>query len=97
MTMELETSSLSGRFVITRDKSGEEVEEPVISGRRLELKVALPLGQSVVIFDSEAAAGTKGLKPASLGGGGGSSDGGHAQTLPAAPGLKVRMQTTELK
>lgn len=49
----LETSRIA-EMIKTKTSSGEELDEPLITQRTVQLRVHLPLGQTKVVFDSSS-------------------------------------------
>jgi hypothetical protein len=94
MSIVLETSRLGG-MVPVKEAGGVEVEEPLITQRKIELSIKLPLDTPKVVFDSKMGVPGHPLKPVqSLGPGDGKVP---AQMMLQEPGMQVEMTAKELK
>lgn len=94
MSIVLETSRLGG-MVPVKEAGGVEVEEPLITQRKIELSIKLPLDTPKVVFDSKMGVPGHPLKSVqSLGPGDGKVP---AQMMLQEPGMQVEMTAKELK
>lgn len=90
----LETSRVSG-FVTTKNSSGVETEEPLVTQQNIALSVKLPLDTPKIVFDSNAgmAGKLKPLKPLQIGNNAHPSEVGRM----SSSAIQVEMTAHELK
>lgn len=94
MSIVLEASRI-GDMVRIKNANGVEVEEPLITQRRIELSIKLPLNTPKVVFDSKVGVPGHSLKPLQ------SLQPGDARIPPAQmmlqePGMQIEMTAKEL-
>lgn len=94
MSIVLEASRI-GDMVRIKNANGVEVEEPLITQRRIELSIKLPLNTPKVVFDSKVGVPGHSLKPLR------SLQPGDAKIPPAQmmlqePGMQIEMIAKEL-
>lgn len=96
LSIVLDMSRITGK-VSTKNRDGVEVEEPIISERKLELSVKLPLGTPKVVFDSSSETLVKPLKALQKGSELPPSYGAPKRIEVPTPPLQIEMTATELK